>query len=178
MRRVHAWLEALRRHGDRPWYGPALAGLALVDVFLVFVPTDGIVVSSAMLTPRRWFSIAAWVTLGSTAGALLLAHLVQAHGLPLILHYYPGLETSSTWTWTTTFFDRYGLYLVFLIAASPLMQQPAVILAAAAREPLVPLTVVILIGRLLKFGVVAWIASHAPNLLKRLRAHFTRGNQK
>jgi len=168
MKRILGSVKMLQAYVHRAWYGPLTGALALLDVFIVFIPTDGIVVSSAMLTPRRWFWLAGWVTLGSTLGTLLLAFLVERHGLPWILHYYPGLDQTPTWTWTLDFFNRYGLLLVFAIAASPLMQQPAVILAALANTPLPVLAAVIFTGRLLKFGAIAWIASHAPRLLGRL----------
>lgn len=168
MMRVLGYVKILQKYAHRAWYAPVAGLLALLDVFLVVIPTDGIVVSSAMLTPRRWFWLATWVTVGSTLGTLLLAFLVEKHGLPWILHYYPGLEQSTTWTWTLQFFDRYGLFLVFAIAASPLMQQPAVILAALANTPLPVLAAVIFAGRLIKFAAVAWVASHAPRLLGKL----------
>jgi membrane protein YqaA with SNARE-associated domain len=58
--------------------------------------------------------------------------------------------------------------LVFFVAATPLVQQPAVILATLAGNPLWSLLLVIFIGRGLKFMLMSWVASHAPGLLKKI----------
>lgn len=166
--RIRASVQWMQRFVNRLWYPPLMAVLAAADNFVVIVPTDGILISSTMLKPRRWISFASAIAIGSTIGAILLAAIVESHGLPWILQQYPGLDQSKTWAMSADFFDRYGLLLVFGVAATPLMQQPAVILASLANTPLMKLAMVIFTGRLLKYLVMAYVASHAPKMLQKM----------
>lgn len=145
-----------------------MAILAGLDNFVIIVPTDGILVSSSMLQPKRWFLFGLATSIGSSLGALILAYFVEIHGLPWILQMYPGLDSTQAWILTDQFFTRYGLLLVFAVAASPLMQQPTVILASLAGTSLLELGLVVFIGRTLKFLLIAYLGSHAPRLLSRL----------
>lgn len=120
------------------------------------------------MTPRRWLWLAIASTIGSTIGALLLATFIEIHGLPLLLEFYPNLPETTSWTLIARFFEQYGLYLVFLISMTPLMQQPVIILAGLALTPLYELAPVIFFGKGVKFVVFAYIGSHAPRLLKKL----------
>ncbi len=141
--------------------------LAALDNFIVIVPTDGILISSSMISTRRWFLFAVATAVGSTLGAVILSYLVEIHGLPWILDMYPGVDQTRTWALTDQFFSRYGMYLVFAIAATPLMQQPTVILASLAGESIYEIGLVVLAGRSLKFLLIAYLGSHAPRVLSR-----------
>lgn len=166
--RITKYVKTLQRHADRWWYTPLIGLLAAADNLVVVVPTDGILVSSSMLRPKRWVTFAFSIAVGSTIGALILAALVEWHGLPWILNYFPSIDETQTWIWTERFFDEYGLIVVFAVAATPLMQQPTLILASLAGTPLLELAAVIFVGRFIKFLLMAYIGSHAPRLLGRL----------
>ena len=166
--KIRTKVAALQRHIDRIWYPPLIGFLAALDNLVIIIPNDGILISSSMLTPRRWLVLALSVTIGSTLGALALAALVEFQGLPWILDLYPNLSETQTWLLSKNFFEEYGLFLVFVVAATPLMQQPAIILASLANTPLMELGVVIFIGRLIKFLIMAYLGSHAPKLLDKL----------
>lgn len=166
--KIQLYVGRLKVHADRIWYPPLIAALAALDNLIVVIPTDGILISSSMLTPKRWPLLAFAISFGSTVGALLLAGLVEFHGLPWILEIYPGVDQTWTWSVTNEFFDRYGLLLVFVVAATPLMQQPAVILASLAGTPLFELGVVVFVGRFLKYLLMAYAGARAPQLLSRM----------
>lgn len=167
-KKVRTCVEFLQRYVYRLWYPPLIGFLAALDNLIVIVPTDGILVSSTMLTPKRWILLATSISVGSTLGALILAGLVEFHGLPWVLNFYPGLEETRTWIWSMDFFNEYGLVVVFVVAMTPLMQQPAVILASLAMTPLIELAAVIFVGRFLKYLVMGYLASHAPRLLQKI----------
>lgn len=162
------YIEPLQKCIDRLWYLPVIAILAALDNFVILIPSDGIAISSAAILPKRWISFAVFTTIGSAAGALVLAHLVQAHGLPQILEYFPKIQESTTWVWTDKFFSSYGLLLVFALAMTPLLQQPAVILAALAGTSLLQLTAVIFFGRLVKYLGLCYLGRRAPELVEKL----------
>jgi membrane protein YqaA with SNARE-associated domain len=161
-------IKILQRHTNRNWYPPFIGVLAALDNLVLIVPTDGILISSSIITPKRWFILALCLAIGSTFGAMVLAALVELHGLPWILEIYPGISETQSWMLSQKFFDQYGLILVFAVAATPLVQQPTVILASLANTPLLQLAIVIFAGRFIKFLLMSYLGSHAPNLLGKL----------
>ena len=166
--RIKDFILYLQKFMDKWWYSPSIGLLALLDNFILVVPTDGILISSSMLKPKRWVYLSLCVALGSTAGAILLSYLIGTHGLPWILDLFPGINEGRMWAWTEMFFQRYGLFLVFFVAVTPLVQQPAVILATLAHTPLVQLLVIIFTGRLIKYLLMSYLGSHAPRLLSKV----------
>ncbi len=166
--KISQYIKIMQQFANRLWYPPLIGFLAALDNFIVIIPNDGILISSSMLTPRRWFVLAFTVAVGSTIGAIGLAALVDVKGLPWILEIYPGLKESQTWLLILGFFEKYGLVVVFLVAITPFAQQPAVILASLAHTPLLQLGIVIFTGRFIKFLIMAYIGSHAPKFLSKL----------
>lgn len=166
--RLRVYIQALQGFADRTWYPLLIGFLAALDNIVIIIPNDGILISSSMLTPKRWFVLALSVAVGSSFGAFVLAALVELQGLPLILDMYPGVNETQAWQWSLEFFEKFGLLLVFVVAATPFVQQPAIILASLADTPLVQLVAVIFFGRLIKFLIMAYIGSHAPRLLTKM----------
>lgn len=166
--KIRKYVSLLQAFADRLWYPPFIGFLAALDNFIVVIPNDGILISSSMLTPKRWLFLSLCVAIGSTLGALALAALIELQGLPWILELFPGADQTKIWHLTDEFFQRYGLIVVFVVALTPLMQQPAVILAGLANTPLLLLVTAIFFGRLIKFLVMAYIGSHAPRMLTKL----------
>lgn len=166
--KIRGYVRTLENYTDRFWYPPLIGLLAALDNLIIVIPNDGILISSSMIVPRRWFVFALSVAIGSTLGALVLVALVEQQGLPWILDLYPGISKTKTWIWSMKFFEQYGLLLVFAVAITPFMQQPAVILASLANTPWMQLAAVIFVGRFIKFLVMAYLGSHAPRLLGKL----------
>lgn len=167
-KKISRYVKILQRFADRLWYPPFIGFLAALDNLVIIIPNDGILISSSMLTPKRWFTLALSVAIGSTVGALALAAIVEIQGLPWILEIFPELSNSQTWILTLEFFEKYGLFLVFFVALTPFPQQPAIILASLADTPLLELTSVIFLGRFIKFLIMAYVGSHAPRFLSKM----------
>lgn len=163
--RIKSWVRFFQRYSSRWWYAPAISLLAFADLFLVVIPTDGLLVSAVMLSPRRWLYTAALVSLGSSLGAAALAYVLSRHGLSFLLHVSPGIEQSHAWVWTNHLMSEWGAWALFLIALSPIMQHPAIALAAFTGISETKIFLVVLAGRAIKYLFLAWAASHAPRLL-------------
>ena len=166
--RIRRYIKILQKYADRIWYPPFIGMLAALDNIVIIIPNDGILISSSMLTPRRWFTLALTVAIGSTLGAIILAAFVENQGLEWILEMYPGINETKSWIWTEDFFEKYGMILVFVVAITPFMQQPAIIVASLAETPLFLLAAVIFSGRFIKFLLMAYIGSHAPRFLNKI----------
>jgi membrane protein YqaA with SNARE-associated domain len=166
--KIKYYTAKLEQFADRAWYPPFIGLLAALDNLIVVIPNDGILIASSIMVPRRWLIFAICITLGSTLGAFTLASLVEHQGLKFVQEFFPGIDQSEIWIKSDEYFNKYGLLVVFLVAASPLAQQPIVILAALASTPMIEITSVIFIGRLIKFLVMAYLGSHSPKYLKKI----------
>ncbi len=161
-------IAKLRGFANRIWFPPLLLLLAALDALLIVIPTDGILISSSMLMKKRWISFGLFVAVGSAIGSLTLISLVNHIGIDQILQLYPGVDQTQVWKVTLNFFSEYGLLVVFLVGVTPFTQQPALIMAALSDIPYAPLAAVILFSRVIKFCLMAYIATHAPRLLSKL----------
>jgi len=164
---THA-VKLLQYYINRAWYLPMLSLLAFLDNFLVVVPTDGILISSSMLKPQKWFYFSFFVAAGSAIGALGLALIIETYGIHVVENFFPNIQTSSAWIRTQGFFEDYGLWLLFAVAVTPFTQQPAVILAVLAGIPVFQIFVIGFLGRWIKFSLMAYVGSHAPHLIKKI----------
>lgn len=166
--KIQVYVQKLERFADRAWYPPFIGLLSALDNLIIIIPNDGILIASSMLVPKRWAIYALSISIGSTFGAIILSLVVENQGLPWILEFFPQIDQTQMWLWTEEFFDKYGLIVVFAVGASPLMQQPVIILSALANTPLPELAAVIFAGRFIKFNILAYLGSHSPRLLKRI----------
>ncbi len=166
--KIQAYVLKLEKYADRIWYAPLIGILAILDNVIIVIPNDGILIASAMIVPRRWWIYAITVAIGSTLGALLLAWLVDYQGYPWVMELFPGIDKSRMWEWSSNFFDKYGVIVVFVVGLSPILQQPVIILAALANTPLHQLAIAIFAGRIIKYLVMAYIGSHSPKYLKKI----------
>lgn len=167
--RLTVCIEFLEKFVDRWWYGPILFLLAGLDHYVLVFPILGMMASSIFLCHRKWFSLSLWSALGSWAGAWLLAWLAQNLGISFIENYFPEMLQTTLWAWMQSFFVQYGLWLLLLVGLAPMPQQPAVIIVALAGTSLVQIAVVLLLAKLIKFLLIGYLASHAPQKLARFR---------
>lgn len=169
MKKVIDKVQSLQKYVLKWWYCPLLFLFAAIDHYMVVFPILGMMVSSVFLAPKKWLSIALWSAAGSWLGAWILSWIAKTYGLSFIEFYFPVMVESSAWGFAESFFFRYGVWIVFLGGLAPIPQQPTVIIAALAGAPLLQIGVFLLLARLLKFGLLAYLASHAPQRLSRYR---------
>ena len=141
---------------------------SFLDTFLLFIPSDGLLVATLLANPQYWLFSAISITLGSVFGSICLAHIVQTYGLSFISEIYPSLETSTAWLSAIHFFEQYGDPAIFLTAISPFTQQPTVILAALAKIPLKEIALWLLAGRFLKYLFIAYVTKFLPEFIKKI----------
>ena len=162
------YLKLLQRYADRFWFAPLIGFLSALDNFVIVIPNEGILISSSMVIPKRWFIFALSVAIGSTLGALALVALVELQGLPFILKIFPGINETSLWAIMLKLFESYGLVFIFFVSITPIAQQPSIILASLANIPLFKLAAAVFLGRSIKFFILAYAATHAPRFLSKI----------
>jgi membrane protein DedA with SNARE-associated domain len=170
MKRAVQFFQKLQRFVHLWWYGPAFFLLCAADHYIVLIPVLGMLVSTVLLAPKKWFRLALWGGVGSWLGVWSIGWLSHELGLTFLQQYFPSFMTSSLWTWAEGFFARHGVWVVFVSGISPITQQPAVMIASLAGAPLLEIGAVLLVGILIKFLLLAYLASHAPQALKRFRS--------
>jgi membrane protein YqaA with SNARE-associated domain len=168
--RIDHWIGVAIHQVNRWWYPPLLGALAGLDNFLFVIPTDGLIVASVLGAPKRSVNLVFWSVIGSVLGAVGFAELVYHFG-PSVLNTLlgPSFQESSVWAWSQDWFQNYGTWAVFGIAALPLVHHPVLALAILAKVPSSEIALAMLAGRILKYSLLAILAIRAPNVLKRLR---------
>ena len=149
------------------WYMPMVAGLAFSDLFLCVVPVEVFLVAGVLARPRVWLWGGLLVSAGSSLGAFSLSLLVQGSGRAFLEHTFPKLFETAGWGRTVAFLGDHGQWAISAIAASPLPQQPAVVMAALSGVS--PFTVLgaVLGGRAVKYLLFAWLAAYMPDWVRR-----------
>lgn len=168
--RIVRWFSRVQNFIDRPWYVPFISFLAGIDLFIVIVPTEPLVISAVLLRPKKWIRIFFFVALGSAIGALALALFINLGPNEVILKWLSGAIESNTWNKTVALVNSHGVLALLLISLGPLPQQPGVVVAALAGLSVEQIFLAVLAGRCLKYGVFAWLASHSPRLLYKLKS--------
>lgn len=161
-------INKIQLYSNTRWYSPLIFFLSMIDNFILIIPVDGLLISSVLMRRQNWIKYAILISLGSTVGAFLLAALIEFQGLVLIMKFYPFIIESQTWIMMHNFFSTYGLFLVFFISVMPIAQQPAVVVAAISGVNIFQIVLVVFLGRLIKFIIISYVASHVPNLLNKL----------
>lgn len=162
-------IAILERFSDRPWYFPVACFIAAIDLFVMFIPTEGLLVSSVILQPKKWIQAFMWISVGSALGSTGLGFASAYYGEAVVHFFVKDALSSPVWVKAQHFLDLHGPLSVGLIAFSPIPLQPAVVLAGLAHMPLFYIFLSVWIARGVKFGLYAWVTTHAPHLLKRLR---------
>ena len=166
---LRRWICHLSRYADRWWYSLLMAGLSAADAYLVIVPNEAILVAAVLIDRRRWLRMSSWMAVGSAAGATSLAWLASIYGNRLIHSLWPSLRDAKTWLDSIRMIHDYGAWGLGLISFSPLPQHAAVIIAGLAHMDALTIFLSVLIGRALKYVLLAWGTARAPHVLRKWR---------
>ncbi len=161
--RIFNFIKKIERFSDRIWFLPVMALFAALDLFVAFVPTDGIVITSVLLKPKRWIQTFIIMALGSAIGAWAMAFAVSQLDVDLTRFFSP--KTIQALAESTQ--HHLGILGLAFIAAGPLPQQPPVAFCAISKMPLFNIFLAVFLGRALKYAFFSWCATHAPNIMRR-----------
>jgi membrane protein YqaA with SNARE-associated domain len=158
----------VRRSVDRWWFLPSMALLSAIDLFILVIPTEGLLVSAVLVRPRRWIAIALAGAAGSGFGAWLLAGAVKLWGMPFLTAYAPSALKSENWDRISAWVSHWGAWAMAGVSLSPLPQQPAVAICALTSITVTEIVAAVFLARAVKFGLFCWAARHAPKLLREI----------
>lgn len=161
--RVMAW----SRHPRAPWY---LGVLSFAESSFFPVPPDVMLAPMCMANPRRAWFLALLTTLTSVAGGLFgyaIGYLALDAVMPWLREssYWPAYQTAVTW------FERWGFWAIFVAGLSPIPYKVFTIAGGALSMALIPFTVGSIIGRGMRFflvaGLMAWGGARMEALMHR-----------
>jgi membrane protein YqaA with SNARE-associated domain len=136
--------------------------LSLCGTVSAAYPVTAVIVPAALLVPPLWRQITVTSALGSALGATLLVMVFHHLGWTQLYERFPELATHATWIRVMAWVASYGTVALFLIAVSPLPQTPALIFFGIARHDYLSIFIAMLVGKLLKYGLFAWMATRFP----------------
>jgi membrane protein YqaA with SNARE-associated domain len=133
------------------------------------LPFGSILIVAVLLRRDRWGEIVILASVGSATGGPALYLIFHHLGWNQVLAAYPDLTRAKAWSDATLWVSAYGIWALLVIAASPIPQTPALILAAMSQLP--PAGVFVLfLGKLLKYAVYGFLAAKFPSWLAACRA--------
>ena len=152
IRALYDWVFALARHMRAT---SALAGVSFVESSVFPIPPDVLLIPMVLAERHRWLFLAGICTIASVLGAFLGyfigAFLYEAIGQPILAFY--GKEDSfgqvSEW------YNTWGGWGVLFAAVTPFPYKVLTIFSGATGLNLVTFAVVSVIGRGLRFFLVA-----------------------
>lgn len=155
------------RHPRAPWY---LGGLSFAESSFFPVPPDVMLAPMALANPPRWWRLALLTTLASVLGGVA-GYLIGYFALDAIQHwlqesrYWPAYQTAVEW------FGKWGFWAVFVAGFSPIPYKVFTIAAGALSMALLPFTLASIVGRGLRFflvaGLMAWGGARMEEALHR-----------
>ena len=146
----------LAAHRHAPWY---LGFISTIESIFFPVPTDVMLAPMALAHPKRWFRYGMLAAVTSVLGGLL----GYALGFFFIEAVMPWIERAGhggTYANVQGQFVKYGVWIMFVAAFTPIPFKVFTVAGGAAAMPLLPFAVASLVGRSLRFllvaGLVAW----------------------
>jgi membrane protein YqaA with SNARE-associated domain len=89
--------------------------------------------------------------------------LFHYFGWALIYKYFPEFLNHPAWQSILGWISIYGPFGLLAIATSPLPEMPALIMLGVSRPNTTVIFLAVLMGKLIKYGLIAWLASRFPD---------------
>lgn len=155
--------ERLEQAATGTAFLPASGVLSFLGTVTVAYPVTGVVIPAALLRPFQWQLITLVCALGSGLGATLLAEAAHLWGLAQLEAWFLLTPDASGWQEALDWVGHYGIFSLFLVAASPLPQTPALLLLGVAGHSIPGMFAALFLGKVIKYGAVAWFSSRFPS---------------
>jgi membrane protein YqaA with SNARE-associated domain len=170
-------IAALHRWAESGWAGAATATWEVLQSSVVPGPSGAVFAPLSLADPERSPELAIWGAAGAIAGGciafLIGAQAFESVGRPLLSTL--GVS-AATMTSSAAMFDRHGWLIVFVSTISPLSAKLTCIAAGAFGLPFVEFLPMLILGRIVRFGVLAVLLRFAGERIAiRLAARRARG---
>lgn len=158
-------------HPRAPWM---LGAVSFAESSFFPIPPDVMLIPMSLARPKRAMALAGWTTVASVAGALL----GYAIGLFALEAVEPWLREFGYWEsylQAADWFERWGFWVVLVAGFSPIPYKVFTVAAGAAAIALLPFVAASLVGRGLRFYLVAGLVGWGgPRVEPWLRTYIDR----
>ena len=161
-------LAQLHRLAEAGWAATAVGGWAFLQASVVPGPVDGVMVPLGLADPQRAWRFAWSALVGSTLGGLV-AYAIGAlafESLGRTMFGWFGVAGPEIEHFRAAFKVK-GLWLVLLSTVTPLSGKLVAIAAGGFGVPMVPFLATIMIGRGIRYGVVAAVVRYFGDRVER-----------
>ena len=146
----------LAAHERAPWY---LGFISAIESIFFPVPTDVMLAPMALAHPKRWFRYGAIAAVTSVLGGLI-GYALGYFFIEAVMPWIERVGYLGKYEAVQDQFTRYGVWIMFVAAFTPIPFKVFTIAGGAAAMPLLPFAIASLVGRSLRFllvaGLVAW----------------------
>ena len=136
---------------------------AVLESIIIPIPVDPLLIATVLARPKNWIKLVAACTSASVIGGGLgwAIGVWLGVGVEQLLVYLPhAVAAPEKFTAVQGGFLEWGILLVFIGAFSPLPYKVIAVSAGVAGFGLAPFLITSLIGRGLRFAIVAGITRH------------------
>ena len=136
---------------------------AVLESIIIPIPVDPLLIATVLARPKNWIKLVAACTSASVIGGGLgwAIGVWLGVGVEQLLVYLPhAVAAPEKFTAVQDGFLEWGILLVFIGAFSPLPYKVIAVSAGVAGFGLAPFLITSLIGRGLRFAIVAGITRH------------------
>lgn len=152
----------------------ACFALAFAGTLTASFPVTAVVVPATLLAAGRWKAVATATAFGSALGATALVMVFHHLGWSQVYAHFPEMAAHPAWQRVIAWAANYGIATLFLIAASPLPQTPALIFFGVVQPNVPGVFAAMLLAKLVKYGALAWVTSHFPERFRNGLGGFLR----
>lgn len=161
-------LRLLATTTNSRWYGPLAGAIAFALTLTASAPFTAVLVAALWLTPHRWMTLVAFSSLGGALGGVVLVTGFQHLGWASLYSAFPDLATTPTWQRVVQAIEDYGVAALAVVAAAPMPQTPALVIAASAKLNPAAMFLALFAGKVVKYSVVSWLVSIGSPWVDRL----------
>jgi len=145
-----------------------VGGIAFALTFSMLMPFVPVLITTVLARRERWRAIVLVSSFGSATAGVLLYLTFHHIGWNQLIEAYPDLLQTKAWIDVNRWVLAYGTWALFVIAASPFAQTPALVVAAVSDLPIPEVFLALLLGKLVKYGLWAWAAAKFPDWIHHL----------
>lgn len=149
--RLYRWMRAAAQRPGAVWL---LIAMSAAEASFFPIPPDIMLAPMTLARPRAWFWLASVTTVASVVGGVggyAIGHYLIHWAYPLIVSMgYQGAYDSAK-----DFFARYGFWALIIKGLTPFPYKIFTISAGAVAMPLLPFVAASIIGRGMRFFLVA-----------------------
>ena len=148
-----------------PWVAAFGTGLNLFTLVLT-AATVVLFLAAVLARKERWVSTAFANAVGAVVGSAALLYLLREQGETLMETAFPTVLASPAWAKAYGLLEAYGAFGMFLISCLPIFLHPVIVFGVISGMSNVGILAIILVGRTVKYLVMAWVTANAPSALR------------